>query len=73
VAGAPGFTEVGETVQLTPCAAGAEHPSVTGLLKPPTVPIAMLKVVEAPGNTVGVVDGDAVTEKSGRSKTAPTD
>jgi hypothetical protein len=32
----------------------------------------MLKVAEAPGATVGVVDGDVAMEKSGRLKAAPT-
>jgi hypothetical protein len=69
----PGLTDVGETVQFTPIPAGAEQLRVTALPKPPRAPTATPRVEDPPGKTAGGVAGDIVTEKSGRSKAAPTD
>ena len=68
----PGFADMEASLQLTPCAVGAEQLSVTGLLKPPVPLTATVKVATPPGAT-DAVDGDGVTAKSDTTlKVAPT-
>jgi hypothetical protein len=68
----PGLTEVDESEQFTPWPVGAEQLSVTGLLNPPTLPMATLKVAVPPGKRGALAGGDTATEKSGKLKVAPT-
>ena len=66
----PGIAARGDREQFTPWATGAEHASATELVKPFCALIATVKLVEAPGDTVGVIEGVIASVKSGAADEA---